>query len=186
MSLQRPRRIFRSRTPRNLAIGISGIKVVGLTAVLMGGIAVLAVASTGYLDGVPRPDFRVSAAAGQTTVIDGETLRLRDRVVRLLGVVAPSRGTTCRGSDGSNSDCGAAATRALADLVSAGPVDCRLDGADNSGRPLAVCAVSGMDLGQALVSAGWARADQDGPKDAETAARASHRGLWKWDPGSTW
>ena len=91
-------------------------------------------------------------------MVDGGTLRLRDRVVRLQGVEPPPRGTAC-GDDGAGEDCGAAATNALAALVREAPVACRVTGADGLGRPYAVCQASGTELNRAVVAAGWARAD---------------------------
>jgi|SRR5271166_1891905 len=39
----------------------------------------------------------VGAAAGGTAVLDGDTVRVGDQVVRLEGIDAPARGSVCRG-----------------------------------------------------------------------------------------
>jgi len=78
---------------------------------------------------------------------------LRDRVVRLLGVEPPVRGTTCQASDGKGFDCGAAATNVLAALVRETPVACRINGQDEFGRPFAVCEASGTELNRAVIAA---------------------------------
>ncbi len=107
--------------------------------------------------------------------MDGATLRLRDQVVRLLGVEPPSRGTTCEAAD-----CGAAAINALAAMVSEVPVKCRLTGADAMGRAYAVCQAGSTELNRAVIAAGWGRAADAEPmlKQAEENARAQRRGLW--------
>jgi endonuclease YncB( thermonuclease family) len=111
-------------------------------------------------------------------VIDGGTLRLAGRVVRLRGVDPPSH-NTCSGED-----CGAAATNALAAMVREAPVDCRTIGADDLGRPFAVCRARGMELNLAIIEAGWARADGGGVEleHAEAAARTEKRGIWAHNP----
>ena len=123
---------------------------------------------------------RLEARASQVAVVDGGTLRLGNRVVRLLGVDPPMRGTTCKARDASDIDCGAAATNALAALVWEVPVVCVTRGQDGLGRPYGVCEAGGKDLNRAQVAAGWARADDALPslKREEAEARAANRGLW--------
>ena len=126
------------------------------------------------------PTEELSAQPTQVAVVDGGTLRLRDRVVLLQGVEPPPRGTACEPHEGSNEDCGAAATNALAALVREASVACRVTGADGLGRPLAICQASGTELNRAVIAAGWARAEGNLPalKQAENTARAERRGVW--------
>jgi endonuclease YncB( thermonuclease family) len=122
----------------------------------------------------------LEARPPQVAVVDGATLKLQNRVVRLLGVDPPPRGASCRANDGSEFDCGTAATNALADLVSERPVACRAQGQDALGRPYALCQAGGTDLNRAQVAAGWARAEATLPalKLDEAKARTERRGLW--------
>ena len=134
------------------------------------------------------PGDRLDAQPTQVAVVDAGTLRLQNRVVRLLGVEPPSRGTTCKASDGSGFDCGAAATNALAALVQLTPVACRLRGHDDMGRAYAICEASGTELNHAVIAAGWARADNllPGLKSEEAVARAERRGLWAANRDASW
>jgi endonuclease YncB( thermonuclease family) len=68
------------------------------------------------------------------------------------------------------------------------PVVCRVTGADSAGRPYAVCQASGTELNQAVIAAGWARANQAHPalRRAEEAARAQGRGVWGSESGKSW
>ncbi len=88
----------------------------------------------------------LSAPPAQVAVVDGGTLKLGDRVVRLLGVAPPARGTSCGAGDGAGQDCGAAATNALAAMVRDLPVACRITGVDRQGRPMGICQASGTEL----------------------------------------
>ncbi len=124
---------------------------------------------------------RLAAQPGQVAVVDGGTLVLRGRVVRLLGVDPPIRGaTTCKAANGATVDCWTAATNALAAQVWDRPVACLVQGQDELGRPYAVCDARGTDLNRAQVAAGLARAGDALPalKRDEDQARAGHRGLW--------
>lgn len=194
MSLRRTRRIFSAgrgrtargpigRVPRTLAAGLIG-------AVVVGGLILFSLPST-LFGRVPRLTGLVAADAPAVAVVDGGTLRLDATSIRLLGVVAPARGTACYGQDGVAYDCGAAATRALAAIINGHAVACRLDGRDAGGFAQGRCEAAGVDINRAIVTAGWARAQRPGsaapgPRadaastltDAEGEARASHRGFW--------
>ena len=127
-----------------------------------------------------RTREELSAQPAQVAVVDGGTLRLRDRVVRLHGVEPPPRGTTC-GRARAGEDCGAAATNALAALVREAPVVCRITGEDGLGRPYGICQASGTELNRAVVAAGWARADHARTRTdsrPKQAARAGRLGVW--------
>lgn len=188
VSLNRKRRIFRPTVSvgSTLELGRPTRQVV-LAA--LGGAALLG--ATLWLVGRPSEapaqgptTGRLVVGASDIAVVDGQTLRLRDRVVRLDGVTSPPRGETCRDRSGQELDCGAAATNALAALVRDAGIDCTLRGRDPNGRPLATCVTLAGPVNQALVLAGWARADVSAPAlvTAESQARAARRGLWAMEP----
>jgi endonuclease YncB( thermonuclease family) len=121
-----------------------------------------------FAGGTPAPAAHVAAEPAQIAVLDGDTLRVRDTVVRLAGVAAPPRGESCRGPDGAGFDCG-------------------LAGQDPMGHNLGVCEASGTQINRALVAAGYARAagDTDLSSD-EDQARAHRRGLWAGGASVSW
>ena len=110
-------------------------------------------------------------------VVDGQTLRVGDHLVRLAGVAAPVRGQSC----GAAPDCGGVAALQLAALVRERRVACRLGQNDGSGHALADCRADGASINQAVVASGWALASSDSAdlKRAEARARAGHLGVWK-------
>lgn len=192
MPMRQPRRIFRRAPDRHTSVRrIAGLALAGITATaLLGGVAVLALTHDVALRpaGIVLPTS-IDAEPQQVAVVDGSTLRLQDTVIGLLGVAAPGRGA-CPAADGSSAstpaspDCGNAASATLAGLVRAHRVECRLDGQDSVGRPLGLCRADGVEINEAVVESGWARADKDAPElaAAEATARARRRGLWSAQP----
>lgn len=178
MSINHPRRIFRSSLP------VSGVALIVLVGSLVA-VGIVVTARSRQTNGNATAQQgagsdRLEARPAEVAVVDGGTLRLGNRVVRLLGVDPPIRDTTCKAGDGSDTDCGAASTNALAALVWEVPVVCVTRGQDGLGRPYGVCEAGGKDLNRAQVAAGWARADDALPvlKREEAEARAGNRGLW--------
>lgn len=121
-----------------------------------------------------------SALAAEIRVVDGDTLRLGDRTLRLAAIDAPERGQNCSDAAGRWFDCGAAAAEALSRLVNNRSVVCRVEGRDRFGRGLGTCTAGGVELNAGLVSSGWALAYPDEPRMTvlETQARLANRGLW--------
>lgn len=130
------------------------------------------------LFGSAPADRQWHADAADIRVVDGETLALRERVVRLSGIAAPARGDTCRRADGADFDCGGAATAVLMRLVDGRQVTCRIVGRDAFGRGLGQCEANGLDLGRTLVTGGFAVATGGAMRNAELTARQADRGLW--------
>lgn len=145
----------------------------GAAAAFGVGLLVMVGISTDLFGRAPGPALRTEAEPRDVAVIDGGTLRLRDRVLRLRGITVPERGTGCGATD-----CGAAAAAELAGLVRDHRVDCVLDGRDSRGRPWATCDAGGRDLSSAMVSAGWARAEDDTLRGVEQAAQRRRTGVW--------
>jgi len=54
---------------------------------------------------------------GKPRIIDGDTIVIADKRIRLHGIDAPESKQTCQTKKGKNWNCGAAATRALAAML---------------------------------------------------------------------
>ena len=187
MALHRRRRIFNggltSRTGggemrRGVLAGLLGTTAVGAL--------LLMVLPADLFGRAPAQTGTVAAVATRVAVVDGQTLRVGDAVIRLQGVSAPPRGTACLRADNSRFDCGAAASEALARLLGGLSVTCRLYGRDSAGFAQGLCEAEGQEINRAIVAAGWARARSETPGfaaasfgDAEGQARAASRGLWQ-------
>lgn len=127
--------------------------------------------------GTARAD-EPSVIEGPAEVVDGGTLAVDGRTVRLAGIVAPGPRQKCL--DGNLPWlCGAAARQHLRGLVGDQRVRCEML------RPgIAECRAGGADLGAAMVRDGWAVTGPDGEAYAglEREARAARRGLWEKAP----
>jgi endonuclease YncB( thermonuclease family) len=133
---------------------------------------------------------------GRASVLDGDTLEITGRRVRMQGVDAPEIGQRCERADGSPWRCGAEAGWALDAMIGGRVVTCQIDPrdpADRYGRDLGWCSAGGEALSPAMARAGWAVAYrryldyEDGEARpykgeilaAEAEARAARRGIWQ-------
>lgn len=125
---------------------------------------------------------------GPATIIDGDTIEIGGRRIRLHGIDAPETAQTCRLDDRSYL-CGEEAAFALADEVGQRSVACDPVDADRYGRIIAVCWLGADDLNARMVAQGWAlayrRYSDDYAIDEETA-RLARRGMWRGQFETPW
>lgn len=127
------------------------------------------------------------AFSGTGRASDGDSFRLGDERVRLLGIDAPELDQTCTDANGADWSCGRSASRRLAALLAGGRVACDPEGHDQYGRVLAVCSVAGVDIGRTMVEEGLAMASGRYFGE-EGAARSARRGIWegRFDSPRAW
>ena len=116
--------------------------------------------------------------SGEARVSDGDTLRLGNDRVRLVGLDAPELDQTCIDEGGASWPCGREASRRLRELIGNGKVRCSTEGRDKYGRFLGRCTVDGKDIGATLVAEGFAVASFPSYSAEETLARRQKRGIW--------
>lgn len=126
-------------------------------------------------------------------VVDGDSLKVQRWTgtverIRLFGIDAPERGRACarefdKGATTywSAYNCGTDATNYLKHLIERnGAVRCQALKQDVYGRTIATCWAGQVELGAAMVKAGWAVAEQTGVYDfEETIAKQSKLGIWQ-------
>ena len=125
---------------------------------------------------------------GRASVIDGDTIEVNGRRIRLHGVDAPESAQNCL-AGGTRWPCGRDATRALALRVEGQSVACDERDRDRYGRIVAVCRIGDKDLNAWLVANGWAlayRRYSAAYAGEEASARAARRGLWRGTFISPW
>ncbi|WP_342358459.1 thermonuclease family protein [Terrarubrum flagellatum] len=123
---------------------------------------------------------------GAAEAIDGDSIRIGQREIRLKGIDAPEYRQTCQGERGEVA-CGRDARAALVALLARGSLRCDISGRDRYGRDLGHCFAGEVDVNAAMVKDGHAVAFGDFVFE-EAAARSARRGLWatRFDPPSEW
>ena len=144
-----------------------GVRDIGVAAAILA-LTALVVLRVGGENG--------EAITGTARAADGDTLTLDGHRIRILGMDTPEMMQICK-RNGEDWRCGVAARSQLAELLRAGPVTCRMQGADKYGRLLARCETAAGDLGQRMVREGLAVA-YGGYTDEEQFAKAERKGLW--------
>jgi endonuclease YncB( thermonuclease family) len=116
--------------------------------------------------------------AGPALVVDGDGLRIGEWEIRLLGIDAPEL------RDGTK---GLRSRDELQELIAKRVVECDGQYFDRYDRVVAICRVDGRDLGEDMLSIGWAKAwpkylegnpVKDAYLKAERKGRAAKLGLW--------
>ncbi len=114
--------------------------------------ALVGVVALGALSLMPARETMARATAGGgdlaglARVIDGDTLEIDGRHVRLEGIDAPEAGQTCGRRLIGSWRCGTAASDQLAKLVAKRRVSCESRGTDKYDRMLGICFVDGRDI----------------------------------------
>ncbi len=130
---------------------------------------------------------QAGSLSGHAYVIDGDTLVIHDRHIRLFGVDAFEHDQTCGGFA-----CGQQATSVMNGLVQSIIVTCDQQDVDPYGRMVAICRTSsGLNLGREMVRRGLAvdyRHFSRRYMDDETYARTHRLGAWAYgfDSPQTW
>jgi len=130
---------------------------------------------------VAAPQAHADRLTGVASVIDGDTLEIREQRTRLHGIDAPESRQLCATAEGQRWRCGQQAALSLADRIGHRQVSCTVRDIDRYGRFIAVCHQDGTDLNGWLVREGWAvayrRYSRDYIRD-ETEARSARRNIW--------
>jgi endonuclease YncB( thermonuclease family) len=111
----------------------------------------------------------VESISGTPRIVDGDTLVIDGTRIRLHGIDAPEARQTCQ-RDGLDWLCGQEASKALREYVGEADLRCERLDTDRYGRMVAKCFMpDGTDLGEWMVSSGWALAYRRYSKDNEPA-----------------
>ena len=119
---------------------------------------------------------------GYSNVVQGDTLTVAGRVVKLFGVASPEISQTCADGSGRGYRCGQQSIAWLSSWLSNHQVKCHIIAEDKSGLLTGVCMLGQYDIGAAIVNAGWAVADtrQTAIYSAyQNQAALNKRGLWQ-------
>jgi endonuclease YncB( thermonuclease family) len=118
---------------------------------------------------------------GRAAIIDGDTIEVSSRRIRLAGIDAPEDEIRCS-RHGKPWNCGDDSTAELRRLTEGREVGCVSIYCDPHGRYVAICLMDGRDIAEEMVRGGWA---VDWPKysngryaPVQAEAQQAGRGLW--------
>ena len=115
-------------------------------------------------------------------VLDGDTLRMGNKSIRLYGIDAPEKAQSCYRIDKQSWPCGREARTTLWQLTKGREVTCKVKDTDRYGRDVAICYVGKIDLNQAMVKQGMALAYRQYSKRYvrdESHAKRNKIGIWQ-------
>lgn len=139
-------------------------------------LAIIVLAGAAYV--AARLDPPPPPVSGTARASDGDSFRMGEDRVRLLGIDAPELAQLCDTASGGQWACGKAGRERMNQLLSGGKVNCVPEGRDQYQRLLAVCTVGGRDIGATMVAEGLAIAvDRYGREEA--VAKAARKGIWQ-------
>jgi len=124
-------------------------------------------------------------ADSDLTVVDGDSLEIAAKRIRLVGIDAPEYFQTCEDNQGREYMCGQEAKAYLEKLIEKGrrngkKVKCMAQGSDRYKRDLSVCYIGDTELNFEMVKSGYALSyKSDKYALAEKRAKKRGKGLWQ-------
>lgn len=136
------------------------------------------------------PVLAATPVAGRAVVIDGDTFDIGRSRIRVLGVDAPERTQPCTDAKRQAWSCGLRSGEALRVWLGTSSVRCTAAYQDRGGRFVARCTAHGRDIGDWLVTNGWAldypRYSDGAYRNAEQSARDQRIGVWVGEVTPPW
>lgn len=161
------------RIPKHLFRGKSAA-----TTVLL----ILAIAFSQWLEGgsvftgTNSPSGSGLVAKGRAKLVDGDSLFIGSREVRMVGIDAPEGPQICQ-RGGRDWRCGDASRSALVRLIGGRSITCEGEKEDRHGRLLATCFAGDVNLNREMVVQGYV-VSYGRYRSQERAAKSAKRGLW--------
>lgn len=129
---------------------------------------------------VAVPAARAEDFSGVARAVDGDSLTVAGRRVRLFGIDAPEYRQTCR-IGWSNWACGSDAAAAMRSMIDGRQLDCASVDHDVYGRTVANCRVEGIDLAAAMIDKGLAIVLDNAPEayfSRQARSKSGNTGIW--------
>lgn len=138
----------------------------------------------------------VAFAQSLIEVIDGDTLEVDGRMVRIFGIDAPEIKQKCKDIDENDYNCGVKAKEELIKILGLKAnsnktinIDCTDINRDRYQRWVSICFVNGVNIGREMVRRGAALAYRQYSLSYETEeddAKAELKGVWQGDFVKPW
>ena len=127
----------------------------------------------------------VTFADSNVTVVDGDSLEIGNKRIRLLGIDAPEYTQACEDENRQTYDCGQEAKEILQKIIKEGEqkgfkLKCAPQGKDRYNRELSVCFVGEKILNLEMVKEGYAVSYKDERyQKLEKHAQKAKKGIWR-------
>ena len=118
---------------------------------------------------------------GKAKVVDGDTIHIGKKKIRLHGIDAPEKNQKCLYNN-QEWECGKESTFALKKLINKQLVNCKTSKIDRYNRFIAICFANENNLNKIMVKKGWAIAYRYYSLDfvlEEESARLKKVGIWR-------
>ena len=116
---------------------------------------------------------------GNPRIIDGDSLEINNKKIRLLGIDAFEKKQECFKKNGTKYKCGEVAISTLTTIISGQPVNCITKKKDQYKRWLATCYIGKLDIGENMVLYGSAFSYMSKKyKITENEAKKIKAGAW--------
>lgn len=115
-------------------------------------------------------------------VVDGDSLEIDGKRVRLEGIDAPEYDQFCENKKGVKYNCGLRSKEKLLSFIDGRELKCDYLGTDVYDRLLAICYAEGENINKKMVETGWAvsyNRFSEGFDEEEKKARKNKRGMWQ-------
>ncbi len=155
-------------------------------------VALAAIGSLLEYDGAEARGVAMQGAiVGPARVIDGDTVEIRGTRIRIQGIDAPEMDDTCLRPDGSAWACGVWSTEVARERFGGRTLHCEDLGERSWGRVVGRCLYGDVDVAEAMVETGAARAcprfalqhaHSRGYMEVEQSAAAAGRGIFDGTP----
>tara|TARA_B100000686_G_C16439722_1_gene786338 strand:+ start:97 stop:603 length:507 start_codon:yes stop_codon:yes gene_type:complete len=119
---------------------------------------------------------------GKAIVIDGDTIKIEGKKIRLYGIDSPELKQLCRFKNNVNWYCGMEAKKALLDFIKNNTIKCLGTLKDKYKRIIGTCYLDKQDIQEWMVKHGWAIAYRKYSKkyiDSENFAKFNNLGIWQ-------
>lgn len=122
--------------------------------------------------------------SGLAKVIDGDSIKINNQEIRLVGIDAPEYKQECFDEDMTKYQCGLVSMNFLKKLISTQKVACYYHKKDIYDRILGKCKVGNIDINRQMVAQGWAilynfPMEKKEMQNLEIKARNNKIGLWQ-------
>ncbi len=140
-----------------------------------------------YLSSFLDKNSTNDTVSGKAIAVDGDSLLINDKRIRIINIDAPEYDQTCKDSNNKTYFCGQVAKQRMAQLVANNKTICKSKGYDRYKRILATCYVNDKDIGAIMVKEGLA-VEYGGYLIEQFSARVKKNGMWagKFDSPRDW